>query len=173
MDCSEKMCSSDFFAPSAFLRGETKSYSLPPAADVPSAPEIQQVEPFSSTAMVEFEEPDSTGGVPVLKYKVEWRFPGEEWARKEYSKEDGELYRNIFYLGFTFSGHSPLCGHLTSNPQIFRHLHFHLLCMSRESIDEGCSSAVCVNYGFVTTAVTGRCELKMDKPVQGGSPHEI
>ncbi|XP_020564792.1 neural cell adhesion molecule 1 isoform X11 [Oryzias latipes] len=71
------------------LGSESKEFILI-QADVPSAPEIQQVEPFSSTAMVEFEEPDSTGGVPVLKYKVEWRFPGEEWARKEYSKEDGK-----------------------------------------------------------------------------------
>ncbi|KAF6738200.1 Neural cell adhesion molecule 1 [Oryzias melastigma] len=57
--------------------------------DVPSAPEIQQVESFSSTAMVEFKEPDSTGGVPLLKYRVEWRFPGKEWTHKEYSMEDG------------------------------------------------------------------------------------
>uniref|UniRef100_A0A3P9KL03 Neural cell adhesion molecule 1 n=1 Tax=Oryzias latipes TaxID=8090 RepID=A0A3P9KL03_ORYLA len=71
------------------LGSESKEFILI-QADVPSAPEIQQVEPFSSTAMVEFKEPDSTGGVPVLKYKVEWRFPGEEWARKEYSKEDGK-----------------------------------------------------------------------------------
>uniref|UniRef100_A0A8C7ZLE1 Neural cell adhesion molecule 1 n=1 Tax=Oryzias sinensis TaxID=183150 RepID=A0A8C7ZLE1_9TELE len=98
------------------LGSESKEFILI-QADVPSAPDIQQVEPFSSTAMVEFKEPDSTGGVPVLKYKVEWRFPGEEWARKEYSKDDGELCSNIFYLGFTFSGHSPLCGHLTSHPQ--------------------------------------------------------
>uniref|UniRef100_A0A8C7ZLR0 Neural cell adhesion molecule 1 n=1 Tax=Oryzias sinensis TaxID=183150 RepID=A0A8C7ZLR0_9TELE len=95
------------------LGSESKEFILI-QADVPSAPDIQQVEPFSSTAMVEFKEPDSTGGVPVLKYKVEWRFPGEEWARKEYSKDDGELCSNIFYLGFTFSGHSPfmleLCG---------------------------------------------------------------
>uniref|UniRef100_A0A8C8DZZ8 Neural cell adhesion molecule 1 n=1 Tax=Oryzias sinensis TaxID=183150 RepID=A0A8C8DZZ8_9TELE len=89
------------------LGSESKEFILI-QADVPSAPDIQQVEPFSSTAMVEFKEPDSTGGVPVLKYKVEWRFPGEEWARKEYSKDDGELCSNIFYLGFTFSGHSPL-----------------------------------------------------------------
>uniref|UniRef100_A0A8C7ZLN9 Neural cell adhesion molecule 1a n=1 Tax=Oryzias sinensis TaxID=183150 RepID=A0A8C7ZLN9_9TELE len=71
------------------LGSESKEFILI-QADVPSAPDIQQVEPFSSTAMVEFKEPDSTGGVPVLKYKVEWRFPGEEWARKEYSKDDGE-----------------------------------------------------------------------------------
>uniref|UniRef100_A0A8C7ZPX9 Neural cell adhesion molecule 1 n=1 Tax=Oryzias sinensis TaxID=183150 RepID=A0A8C7ZPX9_9TELE len=102
------------------LGSESKEFILI-QADVPSAPDIQQVEPFSSTAMVEFKEPDSTGGVPVLKYKVEWRFPGEEWARKEYSKDDGELCSNIFYLGFTFSvsaGSSRLKGCLSC-----KHIH--------------------------------------------------
>uniref|UniRef100_A0A3B3B7K0 Neural cell adhesion molecule 1a n=1 Tax=Oryzias melastigma TaxID=30732 RepID=A0A3B3B7K0_ORYME len=70
------------------LGSESKEFILIPA-DVPSAPEIQQVESFSSTAMVEFKEPDSTGGVPLLKYRVEWRFPGKEWTHKEYSVEDG------------------------------------------------------------------------------------
>ncbi|KAF3840629.1 hypothetical protein F7725_006491 [Dissostichus mawsoni] len=34
--------------------------------------EIQQVDPFSSTAVVSFEEPDSMGGVPIIRYRVEW-----------------------------------------------------------------------------------------------------
>uniref|UniRef100_A0A3Q0RZB7 Neural cell adhesion molecule 1a n=1 Tax=Amphilophus citrinellus TaxID=61819 RepID=A0A3Q0RZB7_AMPCI len=49
-------------------------------AEVPSSPVIQQVEPFSSTAVVKFEEPDSMGGVPIIKYRVEWRMPGKEWT---------------------------------------------------------------------------------------------
>ncbi|KAM4544745.1 neural cell adhesion molecule 1a isoform 3-T3 [Odontesthes bonariensis] len=57
-------------------------------AEVPSAPEIQQVEPFSSTAVVEFEEPDSMGGVPIIKYRVEWRLPGKEWTGMEYDAND-------------------------------------------------------------------------------------
>uniref|UniRef100_A0A4W4FI36 Neural cell adhesion molecule 1a n=1 Tax=Electrophorus electricus TaxID=8005 RepID=A0A4W4FI36_ELEEL len=42
-------------------------------ADVPSAPTISQVEPYSSTAVLSFAEPEAMGGVPVLKYRVEWR----------------------------------------------------------------------------------------------------
>nr|XP_046267055.1 neural cell adhesion molecule 1a isoform X6 [Scatophagus argus] len=58
-------------------------------AEVPSSPEIEQVQPFSSTAVVEFEEPESMGGVPIIKYKVEWRLPGQDWTAMEYNaKED-------------------------------------------------------------------------------------
>ncbi|XP_051788341.1 neural cell adhesion molecule 1a isoform X9 [Erpetoichthys calabaricus] len=58
-------------------------------AEVPSAPMINIVEPFSSTAKIEFEEPDSSGGVPVLKYKAEWRELGNiHWFKKEYDARD-------------------------------------------------------------------------------------
>ncbi|XP_039634174.1 neural cell adhesion molecule 1a isoform X19 [Perca fluviatilis] len=57
-------------------------------AEVPSSPEIQQVEPFSSTAVVAFEEPDSMGGVPIIKYKVEWRLPGQDWTGSEHDAND-------------------------------------------------------------------------------------
>uniref|UniRef100_A0A4W6E0Z5 Neural cell adhesion molecule 1a n=1 Tax=Lates calcarifer TaxID=8187 RepID=A0A4W6E0Z5_LATCA len=57
-------------------------------AEVPSSPEIQQVEPFSSTAVVEFEEPDSMGGVPIIKYRVEWRLPGQAWNGRVYDAEE-------------------------------------------------------------------------------------
>ncbi|XP_072303045.1 neural cell adhesion molecule 1a isoform X7 [Eucyclogobius newberryi] len=57
-------------------------------AEVPSSPEIQQVEPFSSTAVVEFDEPDSSGGVTVLKYRVQWRLPGSAWSLREYDASD-------------------------------------------------------------------------------------
>ncbi|XP_059208138.1 neural cell adhesion molecule 1a isoform X4 [Centropristis striata] len=57
-------------------------------ADVPSSPEIQQVEPFSSTAVVKFEEPDSVGGVPIMKYRVEWRLPGQGWTGSEHDAKD-------------------------------------------------------------------------------------
>ncbi|XP_058866151.1 neural cell adhesion molecule 1-like isoform X4 [Acipenser ruthenus] len=54
-------------------------------AEVPSSPLINEVSPYSSTARVEFEEPDSSGGVPVLKYKAEWRIVGtSEWMRNEF-----------------------------------------------------------------------------------------
>lgn len=59
-------------------------------AEVPSSPEIVQVQPFSSTADVHFEEPDSIGGVPIIKYRVEWCIPGQDWTGMEYRAEDGE-----------------------------------------------------------------------------------
>lgn len=62
-----------------------------PVAEVPSPPEIEVVRPFSSTAVVEFAEPASTGGVPVLRYKVEWRLPSSaDWTSAEYKLGDGE-----------------------------------------------------------------------------------
>nr|ALR85666.1 neural cell adhesion molecule 1 isoform 140a [Oncorhynchus mykiss] len=58
-------------------------------ADVPSAPAIERVEPFSSTVVVEFEEPDASGGVAILKYRAEWRMKGQDWTSREYDAEDG------------------------------------------------------------------------------------
>ncbi|KAL2094762.1 hypothetical protein ACEWY4_009481 [Coilia grayii] len=58
-------------------------------ADLPSMPSIERVEPYSSTTLVEFDEPDSSGGVPVLRYKAEWRAGGAEWTSKEYNNDDG------------------------------------------------------------------------------------
>ncbi|XP_067231791.1 neural cell adhesion molecule 1a isoform X4 [Chanodichthys erythropterus] len=66
---------------------ESKEFVLV-QADVPSAPSIERVEPYSSTAMVEFDEPASSGGVPILKYKAEWRIAGQDWTNKEYEAED-------------------------------------------------------------------------------------
>ncbi|XP_067307257.1 neural cell adhesion molecule 1b isoform X3 [Pseudorasbora parva] len=61
-------------------------------ADVPSAPAITQVQPYSSTAQVLFEEPVSTGGVPVLKYRAEWRAVGRgKWVQRVYDVKDAEL----------------------------------------------------------------------------------
>uniref|UniRef100_A0A3Q2DVJ0 Neural cell adhesion molecule 1a n=1 Tax=Cyprinodon variegatus TaxID=28743 RepID=A0A3Q2DVJ0_CYPVA len=56
-------------------------------ADVPGSPIIEEVQPFSSTAKVVFKESVSSGGVPVLKYRVEWRLPGREWKSEEYKAE--------------------------------------------------------------------------------------
>ncbi|XP_017575335.1 neural cell adhesion molecule 1a isoform X9 [Pygocentrus nattereri] len=58
-------------------------------AEVPSAPSIERVTPYPSTAQVEFDESDSSGGVPILKYKAEWRVAGQDWISKEYDVEDG------------------------------------------------------------------------------------
>ncbi|XP_020341277.1 neural cell adhesion molecule 1 isoform X15 [Oncorhynchus kisutch] len=70
------------------IGAESKEFLLIPA-DVPSAPAIERVEPFSSTAVVEFEEPDASGGVVILKYRAEWRMQGEDWTGREYDAEEG------------------------------------------------------------------------------------
>lgn len=67
-------------------------------AETPSSPSIVRVESYSSTAMVEFEEPDSTGGVPILKYKAEWRPTGAEtWQTSNFSARDGNLKDHFFF----------------------------------------------------------------------------
>uniref|UniRef100_A0A8C8JGN8 Neural cell adhesion molecule 1b n=1 Tax=Oncorhynchus tshawytscha TaxID=74940 RepID=A0A8C8JGN8_ONCTS len=59
-------------------------------ADVPSAPSLGGVEPFSSSARVEFQEPDATGGVPVLRYRAEWKTVGRgTWVQKVYEVQGG------------------------------------------------------------------------------------
>lgn len=59
-------------------------------ADVPSAPSISEVRPFSTTAQIYFEEPESNGGVPVLRYRAEWRSPGSSrWHHKVFEAQDG------------------------------------------------------------------------------------
>ncbi|XP_029428022.1 neural cell adhesion molecule 1 isoform X3 [Rhinatrema bivittatum] len=58
-------------------------------ADTPSSPSIHIVEPYSSSAKVKFFEPDATGGVPILKYRAEWRMSGEEhWIVKDYDARE-------------------------------------------------------------------------------------
>ncbi|XP_068601864.1 neural cell adhesion molecule 1b [Brachionichthys hirsutus] len=60
-------------------------------AEVPSAPNISEVRPFSTTAHIQFEEPESTGGVPVLKYRAEWRAPSRgrgRWLTEVYEVVD-------------------------------------------------------------------------------------
>ncbi|XP_054902924.1 neural cell adhesion molecule 1a isoform X12 [Poeciliopsis prolifica] len=69
------------------IGSESKEFLLI-QAEVPSSPKIEEVQPFSSTAVVVFEEPYSLGGVPILKYKVEWRLPGKEWKSEEYKAKD-------------------------------------------------------------------------------------
>lgn len=67
----------------------------PPSTEVPSAPSISEVRPFSTTAQIQFEEPEATGGVPVLKYRAEWRAQGRgSWVHKVYEVQDGEKTTN-------------------------------------------------------------------------------
>ncbi|KAI3354173.1 hypothetical protein L3Q82_018709 [Scortum barcoo] len=61
-------------------------------AEVPSAPSISEVRPFSTTAQIQFEEPESTGGVPVLKYRAEWRTQGRgSWSSSVYDGSSDEM----------------------------------------------------------------------------------
>lgn len=83
------------------------------STDTPSSPSIDQVEPYSSTAQVQFDEPEATGGVPILKYKAEWRAMGEEvWHFKWYDAKEGKSGRVIISFrrkGYSMLGtHSPL-----------------------------------------------------------------
>lgn len=58
--------------------------------EVPSAPILTQVKPYSSTAEVLFDEPESSGGVPVLKYRAEWRAAvKKQWVQKVYDVREG------------------------------------------------------------------------------------
>lgn len=64
---------------------------LPCFPEVPSAPSISEVRSFSTTAQIEFEEPESTGGVPVLKYSAEWRMQGRgSWVHRVFSADEDE-----------------------------------------------------------------------------------
>ncbi|XP_072548255.1 neural cell adhesion molecule 1b isoform X5 [Salminus brasiliensis] len=61
-------------------------------ADVPSAPVITQVEPYSSTAQLLFDEPEASGGVPVLKYRAEWKAVSRNnWVQRVYEVREGGL----------------------------------------------------------------------------------
>ncbi|XP_017915267.1 PREDICTED: neural cell adhesion molecule 1 isoform X13 [Capra hircus] len=69
-------------------------------ADTPSSPSIDQVEPYSSTAQVQFDEPEATGGVPILKYKAEWRAMGEEvWHSRWYDAKEASLEGIVTIVG--------------------------------------------------------------------------
>lgn len=59
--------------------------------EVPSAPSIIEVRAFSTTAQIQFAEPESTGGVPVLKYKIQWRMKGwGSWTQGVYDIQQGD-----------------------------------------------------------------------------------
>nr|XP_045001862.1 neural cell adhesion molecule 1 isoform X5 [Jaculus jaculus] len=69
-------------------------------ADTPSSPSIDRVEPYSSTAQVQFDEPEATGGVPILKYKAEWKVLGEEaWHSKWYDAKEANMEGIVTIMG--------------------------------------------------------------------------
>ncbi|KAM3920947.1 neural cell adhesion molecule 1 isoform 5-T5 [Leptodactylus fuscus] len=80
--------------------GQESSEFILVQAETPSSPNIIRVESYSSTAMVEFEEPDSTGGVPILKYKAEWRpAVAETWQTTNFSVRDDGAESTITIVG--------------------------------------------------------------------------
>ncbi|XP_057622882.1 neural cell adhesion molecule 1 isoform X11 [Chionomys nivalis] len=69
-------------------------------ADTPSSPSIDRVEPYSSTAQVQFDEPEATGGVPILKYKAEWKSLSEEaWHFKWYDAKEANMEGIVTIMG--------------------------------------------------------------------------
>ncbi|KAM7137866.1 neural cell adhesion molecule 1 isoform 3-T3 [Macrochelys suwanniensis] len=80
--------------------GQESSEFILVQADTPSSPSIDRVEPYSSTAQVEFDEPEATGGVPILKYKAEWRALGEEdWHSRWYDAKEANMEGVITIMG--------------------------------------------------------------------------
>ncbi|KFV61108.1 Neural cell adhesion molecule 1, partial [Dryobates pubescens] len=80
--------------------GQESSEFILVQADTPSSPSIDRVEPYSSTARVEFDEPEATGGVPILKYKAEWRALGEgEWHSRLYDAKEANVEGMITITG--------------------------------------------------------------------------
>ncbi|NWJ01903.1 NCAM1 protein, partial [Crypturellus undulatus] len=80
--------------------GQESSEFILVQADTPSSPSIDRVEPYSSTAQVEFDEPEATGGVPILKYKAEWRALGEgEWHSRLYDAKEASVEGIITITG--------------------------------------------------------------------------
>ncbi|XP_006111292.2 neural cell adhesion molecule 1 isoform X2 [Pelodiscus sinensis] len=80
--------------------GQESSEFILVQADTPSSPSIDRVEPYSSTAQVEFDEPEATGGVPILKYKAEWRALGEEdWHSKLFDAKEANMEGTITIVG--------------------------------------------------------------------------
>ncbi|KAM9255611.1 neural cell adhesion molecule 1 isoform 2-T2 [Cariama cristata] len=80
--------------------GQESSEFILVQADTPSSPSIDRVEPYSSTAQVEFDEPEATGGVPILKYKAEWRALGEkEWYSRLYDAREANVEGMITITG--------------------------------------------------------------------------
>ncbi|NWI42008.1 NCAM1 protein, partial [Picathartes gymnocephalus] len=80
--------------------GQESSEFILVQADTPSSPSIGRVEPYSSSAQVEFEEPEATGGVPILKYKAEWRALGEgDWHSRLYDAKEANVEGMVTITG--------------------------------------------------------------------------
>ncbi|NXB11597.1 NCAM1 protein, partial [Cnemophilus loriae] len=80
--------------------GQESSEFILVQADTPSSPSIGRVEPYSSSAQVEFDEPEATGGVPILRYKAEWRALGEgDWHSRLYDAKEANAEGMVTITG--------------------------------------------------------------------------
>ncbi|XP_066190846.1 neural cell adhesion molecule 1 isoform X3 [Sylvia atricapilla] len=80
--------------------GQESSEFILVQADTPSSPSIGRVEPYSSSAQVEFYEPEATGGVPILRYKAEWRALGEgDWHSRLYDAKEANVEGAVTITG--------------------------------------------------------------------------
>ncbi|XP_032937521.1 neural cell adhesion molecule 1 isoform X13 [Catharus ustulatus] len=80
--------------------GQESSEFILVQADTPSSPSIGRVEPYSSSAQVEFDEPEATGGVPILRYKAEWRALGEgDWHTRLYDAKEANVEGMVTITG--------------------------------------------------------------------------
>ncbi|NXK63859.1 NCAM1 protein, partial [Sylvietta virens] len=80
--------------------GQESSEFILVQADTPSSPSIGRVEPYSSSAQVEFDEPEATGGVPILRYKAEWRALGEgDWHSRLYDAKEANVEGMVTITG--------------------------------------------------------------------------
>ncbi|XP_050839480.1 neural cell adhesion molecule 1 isoform X4 [Serinus canaria] len=80
--------------------GQESSEFILVQADTPSSPSIGRVEPYSSSAQVEFDEPEATGGVPILRYKAEWRALGEgDWHSRLYDAKEANAEGTVTITG--------------------------------------------------------------------------
>ncbi|NWS24622.1 NCAM1 protein, partial [Polioptila caerulea] len=80
--------------------GQESSEFILVQADTPSSPSIGRVEPYSSSAQVEFDEPEATGGVPILRYKAEWRALGEgDWHARLYDAKEANVEGMVTITG--------------------------------------------------------------------------
>ncbi|XP_078388293.1 neural cell adhesion molecule 1-like isoform X10 [Cetorhinus maximus] len=78
---------------------ESKEFILV-QAETPSAPTVLDTIPYSSTVQVKVEEPESTGGVPILKYLVEWKVKdSEEWFTKNADAREVLGSDNVITVG--------------------------------------------------------------------------
>ncbi|XP_069470360.1 neural cell adhesion molecule 1 isoform X2 [Ambystoma mexicanum] len=80
--------------------GQDSSEFILVQADTPSSPSILKLDPYSSSAKIEFDEPDATGGVPILKYRAEWKAVTDgEWSSRMYDAKEASIENAVTIVG--------------------------------------------------------------------------